>query len=215
MAVTGSVKTHPRYMETNVVKDEPSTWSECLLRVANHSDQAAFQRLFNKFSPLIKAFAIRQSAVGEQASLSEELVQETMVKIWQKAGSFNPKKASASTWIFTIARNTRIDLLRKTARHHQNRISNDHSEDGFDVEDIWIENEDEDAFNQLVKQRNSEMLHKSIKELPHEQEFILKKVYLEDKSHTEIAEELNLPLGTVKSRVRLALTKLRVSVERQ
>ncbi len=132
---------------------------------------AAIQKIF----PLIKAFALRQSAVGEQASLSEELVQETMVKIWQKAGSFNPKKASASTWIFTIARNTRIDLLRKTARHHQNRISNDHSEDGFDVEDIWIENEDEDAFNQLVKQRNSEMLHKSIKELPDEQEFILKR----------------------------------------
>ena len=203
-------------MDPKAVKDETAAWTECLLRVANHSDQAAFQQLFNKFSPLIKAFAAKQAGSGDLASaMGEELVQETMVKVWQKAASFNPEKANASTWIFTIARNTRIDLLRKTARHHQNRINNDHtSEDGFDVEDIWIENEDEDVFNQLAKQRNSEMLHESMKALPEEQEFILKKVYLEDKSHTEIAEELNLPLGTVKSRVRLALSKLRLSVDR-
>ena len=137
-----------------------------------------------------------------------------MVKVWQKASSFNIEKANASTWIFTIARNTRIDLLRKNARHFQNKATSDQYEDAFDVDDIWIDNENEDVFNQLVKQRNSEMLHESMKALPMEQSQILRKVYLEDKSHSEIAQELELPLGTVKSRVRLALNKLSLSVDR-
>jgi RNA polymerase sigma-70 factor (ECF subfamily) len=137
-----------------------------------------------------------------------------MIKVWQKAASFNIEKANASTWIFTIARNTRIDLLRKNARHFQNKATSDQYEDAFDVDDIWVENENEDVFNQLAKQRNSEMLHESMKALPEEQSLILRKVYLEDKSHSEIAEELELPLGTVKSRVRLALNKLSLSVDR-
>ena len=109
-------------------------------------------------------------------------------------------------------------MLRKNARHFINKATsipgNDQQNDGFDVDDIWIENEDEDIFNQLIKQRNSEALHEAMKALPEEQSFILKKVYLEDKSHSEIAEELQMPLGTVKSRVRLALNKLSLSVDR-
>jgi RNA polymerase sigma-70 factor (ECF subfamily) len=163
---------------------------------------------------LIKAFAIRLSSGTKSENLAEELVQETMLKVWQKAGSFNSEKANASTWIFTIARNTRIDLLRKKARHQNNRVANDHSEEGFDVEDIWIEDENEDVFNQIAKQRSIKSLHETLQELPEEQSFILKKVYLEDKSHSEIAQELDLPLGTVKSRVRLALNKLRLTVDR-
>jgi len=189
-------------------------WSECLVKVGRDNDRAAFRRLFDKFSPLIKAFAGRQLSGELHDGMAEDLVQETMIKVWQKAESFDPKKANASTWIFTIARNTRIDLLRKNIRHQSNRIANDHSEDGFDVEDIWVENEDEDVFNQLAMQRTAEMLKESMKELPEEQSFILEKAYLEDKSHSEIAEELSLPLGTVKSRVRLALSKLRLGVER-
>jgi RNA polymerase sigma-70 factor (ECF subfamily) len=189
-------------------------WSECLVKVGRDNDRAAFRRLFDKFSPLIKAFAGRQLSGELHDGMAEDLVQETMIKVWQKAESFDPKKANASTWIFTIARNTRIDLLRKNIRHQSNRIANDHSEDGLDVEDIWVENEDEDVFNQLAMQRTAEMLKESMKELPEEQSFILEKAYLEDKSHSEIAEELSLPLGTVKSRVRLALSKLRLGVER-
>ena len=189
-------------------------WSDCLEKVARDSDREAFRRLFDKFSPLIRAFAGRQSPGDAHDHMAEDLVQETMIKVWQKAASFDPEKASASTWIFTIARNTRIDLLRKNIRHQANRVSGDQYEELFDVEDIWVENEDEDVFNQLALQRTSEMLHELMKELPEEQSFILKKVYLEDKSHSEIAAELSLPLGTVKSRVRLALNKLRLSVER-
>ena len=213
--VTDQYRQAPARKRRAVNSSEPD-WNEYLLRVARDQDRDAFQQLFTKFSPLIKAFAARQSPSEQMETMGEELVQETMIKVWQKAGSFNPEKASASTWIFTIARNTRIDLIRKNARHQFNRAtgSSDQQEEGFDVDDIWIDNEDEDVFNQLAKQRSSEMLHESMKDLPEEQEFILKKVYLEDKSHTEIAEELGLPLGTVKSRVRLALNKLRLSVDR-
>ena len=185
--------------------DQAEQWSACLAAVAESGDRQAFQQLFRKFAPLVKAFALRQSGGDFTGSLAEELVQETMIKVWQKAASFDARKASASTWIFTIARNTRIDLLRKTSRHHINRISSD-EDDGFDDE--------EDVFNQLANQRTREHLRESMKSLPEEQEFILKKAYLEDKSHSEIAEELQLPLGTVKSRVRLALSKLRLSVDR-
>lgn len=212
----GKAQSHlcPAKMDNRIMSEDAAYWSECLVKIARDEDRAAFQELFTRFSPLIKAFAARQSSSAYAETMTEELVQETMIKIWEKAASFDPKKASPSTWIFTIARNTRIDMLRKTARHQNNRVANDHSEDGFDVEDIWIENENEDVFNQLAKQRSSEKLHESLEELPEEQAFILRKVYLEDKSHTEIAEELDLPLGTVKSRVRLALSKLRLTVDR-
>ncbi|MBT5483108.1 MAG: sigma-70 family RNA polymerase sigma factor [Gammaproteobacteria bacterium] len=196
------------------VNEAAAKWSSLLEKVALHSDRNAFQQLFVHFSPLIKAFANKQAGASRGENFSEEIVQETMIKVWQKAASFNIEKANASTWIFTIARNTRIDLLRKNARHFQNKATSDQYEDAFDVDDIWVENENEDVFNQLAKQRNSEMLHESMKALPEEQSLILRKVYLEDKSHSEIAEELELPLGTVKSRVRLALNKLSLSVDR-
>jgi RNA polymerase sigma factor (sigma-70 family) len=197
-----------------VVNEAALKWSHLLEKVALHGDRDAFQQLFTHFSPLIKAFANKQAGANRGENFAEEIIQETMIKVWQKAASFNVEKANASTWIFTIARNTRIDLLRKNARHFQNKASSDQYEDAFDVDDIWIENENEDVFNQLAKQRNSEMLHESMKALPEEQSLILRKVYLEDKSHSEIAEELELPLGTVKSRVRLALNKLSLSVDR-
>jgi len=197
-----------------IVNDSTTAWSECLEKIASNGDREAFRLLFNKFSPLIKAFAIRLSSGSKSENLAEELVQETMIKVWQKAGSFNSEKANASTWIFTIARNTRIDLLRKLARHQNNRVANDHSEEGFDVEDIWIEDDDKDIFNMMVKQRSIKSMHETLQELPEKQSFILEKVYLEDKSHSEIAAELELPLGTVKSRVRLALNKLRLTVDR-
>jgi RNA polymerase sigma factor (sigma-70 family) len=197
-----------------VLNEAAAKWSRLLEKVALHSDRNAFQQLFNHFSPLIKAFANKQAGASRGENFSEEIVQETMIKVWQKAASFNVEKANASTWIFTIARNTRIDLLRKNARHFQNKATSDQYEDAFDVDDIWIENENEDVFNHLAKQRNSEILHESMKALPEEQSLILRKVYLEDKSHSEIAEELELPLGTVKSRVRLALNKLSLSVDR-
>ena len=208
-----AVREQHSYRKDAILMQSPVDWSACLVKVAHDRDRDAFRDLFMHFSPQIKAFASRLSVFDQGEQLAEELVQETMIKVWQKAGTFDPEKSSAITWIFTIARNTRIDILRKNSRHTAGRVTDD-SEEPLDVDDIWIQNADEDVFNQLAKQRSSELLHESVKTLPPEQSFILRKVYIEDKSHAEIAEEMQLPLGTVKSRVRLALNKLRLTIDR-
>jgi RNA polymerase sigma-70 factor (ECF subfamily) len=203
------------------LEDKPGAqneqWISCLEKVASDQDLAAFRMLFNHFSPLIKSFAFKVPSLQESESFGEELVQETMFKVWSKASTFDPSLASPGTWIFTIARNMRIDLLRKQARHAVNTVSlhqADDSDDDLDMEDIWLEDDTADLFNQLVQMRSRKQIHESLKTLPKEQAEILRKVYLEDKSHAEVAHELSLPLGTVKSRVRLALSKLKLIVDR-
>ena len=188
----------------------------CLEKVGCSQDITAFSELFNHFSPMIKSFAYKVPALEQADSFADELLQETMLKVWNKAGSFNPALASPSTWIFTIARNMRIDLLRKQARHVVNNVSLNTEEDEGEIslEDIWFEDENSDVFNQLALQRSRKQIHDSLLVLPAEQKEVLVKVYLEDKSHAEVATELNLPLGTVKSRVRLALNKLKLVVDR-
>jgi RNA polymerase sigma-70 factor (ECF subfamily) len=194
-----------------------AVWNNHLRKVAIAQDRLAFKALFDHFAPLIKAYAFRASQADHGDSFSEELVQETMLKVWTKASSFDAELASASTWIFTIARNTRIDLLRKNARHTNNRISTDDDDsllDKLDTEDLWIEQANTDIFDQLARQRGRKQVLDSLGNLPEAQSFVLKKVYLEDKSHSDVAAELNLPLGTVKSRVRLALMKMKLTVDR-
>jgi len=188
----------------------------CLEKVAASQDITAFGELFNHFSPMIKSFAYKVPSLEQTESFAEELLQETMLKVWNKAASFNPSLASPSTWIFTIARNMRIDLLRKQARHVVNNVSlgMDEQDGEISLEDIWFEDENSDVFNQLALQRSRKQIHDCLLDLPAEQQEVLTKVYLEDKSHAEVAVELNLPLGTVKSRVRLALNKLKLVVDR-
>ncbi len=192
-------------------------WTQCLQRVAAERDTAAFRELFEHFSPMVKAFAYKVPSLEHPDAFAEELLQETMLKVWTRAESFDAKLASPSTWIFTIARNMRIDLLRKQARHVVNTVSlsqEGEEDDDVDLEAIWFEDENSDVFNQLAQQRSRRQIHESLKTLPAEQTEVLAKVYLEDKSHAEVAEELQLPLGTVKSRVRLALNKLKLVVDR-
>lgn len=190
-------------------------WVECLARVANDQDRQAFRELFDHFAPLVRSFAYKVPALEQPDVFADELVQETMLKVWTRADTFDSRLASPGTWIFTIARNMRIDLLRKQARHVVNTVSinRDDDDDAIDMEDIWFEDENSDVFNHLARQRSRDMIHESLKTLPAEQAFILQKVYLEDKSHSEVAHELSLPLGTVKSRVRLALNKLKLVVD--
>lgn len=191
-------------------------WVACVQKVAAHHDTGAFRELFEHFSPMVKSFAYKVPSLDHPDTFAEELLQETMLKVWTKAASFDPKLASPSTWIFTIARNMRIDLLRKQARHVVNTVSlyQDDEEGEMDLEDIWFEDENSDVFNLLAQQRSRRQIHESLKHLPVEQTEVLAKVYLEDKSHAEVAAELQLPLGTVKSRVRLALNKLKLVVDR-
>lgn len=191
-------------------------WVNCLAKVANDKDRQAFRELFDHFAPLIRSFAYKVPALEQPDTFADELVQETMLKVWTRASTFDSRLASPGTWVFTIARNMRIDLLRKQARHVVNTVSiTSDDEDGeLDMEDIWFEDENSDVFNQIAQQRNQKTLLEALTTLPPEQANILRKVYLEDKSHSEVAKELELPLGTVKSRVRLALNKLKLIVDR-
>jgi RNA polymerase sigma-70 factor (ECF subfamily) len=176
-------------------------WSECLTLIAEKEDRAAFTRLFRHFAPLIKAFALSGSNMS--ATHADELVQETMLKVWQKAGAFNPEKAAASTWVYTIARNCRTDMFRRLQKF----------DTPLSADDVTPEQESEEPFSQLQSRRSRERVREMMKELPPDQAQILAKVYMEGKSHAEAAGELDLPLGTVKSRVRLALQKLQIHME--
>lgn len=177
-------------------------WSECLALIAKNQDRAAFTRLFRHFAPLMKAFALSGSTLS--ANHADELVQEVMLKVWQKAGAFNPEKAAASTWIYTIARNCRTDMFRRLQKF----------DTPLAAEDVISGGDSEEAFETLHRRRSRDRIRELIGELPTEQGQILAKVYMEGKSHSEVAEELDLPLGTVKSRVRLALQKLQIHFDR-
>jgi RNA polymerase sigma factor (sigma-70 family) len=134
------------------------------------------------------------------AAHADELVQEVMLKVWQKASGFNPKKAAASTWIYTVARNCRTDMYRRLQKF----------DTPINAEDIWLESDQDEPFIAMQQRRDEVRVKELLAELPFEQAQILAKVYMEGKSHAEVAEELQLPLGTVKSRVRLAMQKLQV-----
>ena len=139
-------------------------WSECLVQIGQHSDRAAFTRLFRHFAPLIKAFALSGSALS--ASHADELVQEVMVKIWQKAAAFDPEKAAASTWVYTIARNCRTDMFRRLQKF----------DTPLAAEDFSPEQSEEEPFMQLQNRRSAERIHAMLRKLPPEQTQILAKV---------------------------------------
>jgi len=177
-------------------------WSVCLGQVAQERDREAFGRLFRHFAPLVKAFALSGSPLS--ASHADELVQEVMIKVWQKADGYNPQKAAASTWIYTIARNCRTDLYRRLQKF----------DTPINAEDIWPEDSVEEPFLNLQQRRDEVRVRQLLEELPQGQRQALAMVYMEGKSHQEGSQELDLPRGTVKSRIRLAMQKLQLMVER-
>ena len=176
-------------------------WSEALVLIGETQDRAAFTRFFRHFAPLIKAFALSGSSLS--ASHADELVQEVMLKVWQKAGGFNPEKAAASTWVYTIARNCRTDMFRRLQKF----------DTPLAADDFELESEEDESFVVLHTRRGSDRVRELLGTLPPDQAQILAKVYMEGKSHSEAAAELDLPLGTVKSRVRLAIQKLQGMME--
>lgn len=163
--------------------------------IAIDRDKQAFARLFSHFAPKLKAYGMR---AGADPQTAEEIAQEAMVAVWRKAASFNPEKASVSTWLFTIVRNKRIDMLRRESRP-------DLKEEDFLHLDQPAETQDET----YEARETGSVLHSKIAALPPDQAEVVRKAFYEDKSHRAIAEELGLPLGTVKSRIRLALSRLK------
>lgn len=167
--------------------------------IALRADRAAFAELFAHFAPRLKAYLMR---LGSDAATAEEVVQEVMLTIWRKAASFDRQQASASTWIFTIARNRRIDRLRRERRPE------------FDPNDpALVPDAPEDADRTVWTGQIGGRVRAAIESLPAEQSDLIRRAYFEELSHREIAESSGLPLGTVKSRIRLAMQRLRERME--
>lgn len=168
-------------------------WAGLLVQVRDRQDRAAFAALFRHFAPRVKAFLMKS---GASASLAEECAQEVMATLWQKAHLFDPARASVATWVFTIARNKRIDALRKARRAEPEELD-------------WGPEPEPDQAEVLEAQEETDRLGRALASLPEKQRALIERAYYGDLSHSEIAAETGLPLGTIKSRIRLALDKLR------
>lgn len=167
-----------------------------LVAIGKNRDETAFHDLYAHFSGRIKSFLMGK---GTQESVAEELTQEIMLIVWRRAESYNPEKAAPSTWLFTIARNKRTDYLRGNSR-----IEVELDDEMLEVDDA--EPTQEDQVN-LVQQ--TQTLEQALYKLPQEQRQVLHLSYFRGKSHGAIAQWLDLPVGTVKSRIRLAMQSIR------
>lgn len=163
--------------------------------VGSCQDRAAFTELFHRYAGRIKAFLIRSGASHGEA---EEAAQEVMVVIWRKAAMFNPAKAGASTWIYTIARNKRIDLLRRARRP-----------DGLAEEPVLQADPVESPEANVAASGRDARIREAIQSLPNDQKMVIKLAFFSGLTHAEIATAIEVPLGTVKSRLRLSFAKLR------
>lgn len=170
-------------------------FADLLERVAQHQDRDAFAELFSFFAPRVKGYVMRLGATDASA---EEIAQDVMITVWRKAKLFDRAQGSASTWIFRIARNRRIDVFRRNARPD------------LDPHDPALLPEEPIAADEsLTSGERDARVRKALAELPDEQLNLLQAAYYEGLSHREIAQRAGLPLGTVKSRIRLAFSKLR------
>ncbi len=176
-------------------KQITKTWEDHLNDVAQSQDRAAFEKLFYHFAPRVKAYLLK---LGSDAGQAEDLMQEVMAQVWRKAKLYDDSKAGAATWIFTIARNLRIDAFRRDRRPE------------IDENDPALMPEPERPADQTLHAREvSNRLQDIVAQLPEEQKTVVVMSFYEDKAHAAIAEELGIPLGTVKSRLRLAMGKIK------
>ncbi len=195
----------------NIISAVPSgaredTWSRLLERVGQERDENAFAQLFAHFAPLIKGFCLGNVNASFPADAADEIVQEVLFKVWQKAPSYDATKAAASTWIYTVMRNCRIDVMRRNKRTI--------TDSGvIEIEDIWDEAADDQAYVYLQQASNETIIQNAFKQLPTEQRVVLTQVYMQGKTHQQISTETGLPLGTVKSRVRIALKKMQLLID--
>ncbi len=192
-------------METNNIKSDSVNYTSsdelsCHLEtIARSQDKQSFSIIFKYFAPRLKSFLIK---AGSSEAQAEEVIQEVMIAVWTKSSSYDRTKSSVSTWIYTIARNKRIDKLRKEKRHFLSE-----SDEGLEIP---VESTQE---NEIFSAQMTASLKKYMSNLPQEQSNLLKLSYFYNKTHVDISQELNIPLGTVKSRIRLALSKMRHLVE--
>ena len=173
-------------------------WTSCLIEFQKSQDAQRFSDLFGHFAPRIKAFLMKS---GASASLAEETTQEAMATVWQKAHLFNPTLASASTWIFTIVRNKQIDAIRKQKRPEPEELE-------------WGNDAPPSSEDIVAVSQEQTLLRRCLAQLPENQRLMIEQSYFGDLSHYEIAEATGLPLGTIKSRIRLGLERLRYELKK-
>ena len=151
------------------------------------------------YGPRVKSWLVKS---GSDSALADDLMQDVMMTVWRKVDLYNPKYGAASTWIFTIARNARIDRLRRSS-----------SQPYLDVETIELASDEADGEDETFANQRAELVAEALAELPDEQKQVMELAFMEDLAQSEIAEKLSVPLGTVKSRMRLAYGKLRSKLE--
>jgi RNA polymerase sigma-70 factor (ECF subfamily) len=168
-----------------------------IVLVGSRRDREAFAELFRHFAPRVKSYLMR---LGAAAELAEEIAQETMLTVWRRAEGYDPAKAAASTWIFTIARNLRIDRARRDNRPPP-------EEDPSDLSPPPAP----DAI--LSTAQDEARVTRALEVLSRDQAQVVNLAFFAGKPHSEIAADLGLPLGTVKSRLRLAMARLRAALD--
>ena len=183
----------------NTPSDLREHHATCMSDIATRQSKAGFAELFSYFAPRLKSYLM---GLGCESGQAEEIMQEVMLVVWRKAGQYDSAQASVSTWIFRIARNRRIDAARKAKRPE------------LSAEDPMLQPPDiEQPHDLLDRAQIDASVRQELLELPEEQIAMLKAAFYEGLSHTEIAERYDLPLGTVKSRIRLAFVRLRGRLE--
>ncbi len=173
--------------------DTTPLWINEMVRVRDARDKEAFAALFAHFAPRIKGYLIKS---GADATTAEECAQDVMTTLWRKAGQFDPTRASVATWIFTIARNRRIDMLRRDRRPEPEELP-------------WGPEPEPEQSEVIELQQESARLVAALATLPPNQRSLIEQAYFGELTQAEIAKITGLPLGTIKSRIRLALDRLR------
>lgn len=172
---------------------EPDPRTSSLIAVRNNRDREAFAELFDFFAPRLRAMLARSNCTGAAA---DDVIQDVMLRVWHKAHQFDPARATASAWIYRIARNRHVDLVRRTARPVPEALK---------IE----EPPDPPSEDRLAVASETQRLRIALEKLKPAQRQMVEAAYLGERSHAEISAETGLPLGTVKSRIRLALERLR------
>ena len=183
----------PRWGNVVTIKKlEISQQTQWMLAVRDQRDRRAFAELFGYFAPRLKGFLIRSGAAPATA---EEVIQDVMLTVWRKSIQFDPHRSQVSGWIYQIARNRHIDVIRKSKKPLP--------------EELETEETEADASQIIALEQEANHLKKAIKGLKKEQREVIEKAYLGELTHQEISDETGLPLGTIKSRIRLGLERLR------
>jgi RNA polymerase sigma-70 factor (ECF subfamily) len=177
----------------------PAEPADLIEAVARSGDRDAFARLFSAFAPRLKSYLM---GLGTSAAAAEELVQETLLAVWRKAASFDRTRAGAATWLFTIARNLRIDAARRERTALAYSVDLSDEPDAPEQPDVQVSATEREG-----------RVQEALKTLPPDQVAVIRLAFFQEKAHSEIAQDLGIPLGTVKSRVRLAMARLRERLE--